>query len=404
MIGPPLIRLVALARRFGRSCTGPRHALLAALAFLPAVSAFAAEECNRSVADIFESKSPAVVLITALTINPYRMDDRVQQATGSGFIIDPQGLVMTNSHVVFGAQVVTVTLDDGSTLPAKPLGIDPIFDLAILEIPKPDHGTLPVLDFADSDELRPGDRVVAIGNPLGFDQTITSGIVSALNRILPERPRLLAWPMIQTDAAINPGNSGGPLLDRCGRVVGVTSEILGNAQNIGFAIPSNLARSAVAPLVEKGRLIRPWLGVDGGLIDARIRKIFTLPLADGFLVEAVEPGSPASEAGIRGGRLPVKVAGRSMILGGDVIVEIGGIALKDPESLQRALHEVQIGARVPMKVFRQGKTLATELAITERPLQPGDVPESSQSFSVPQVQEKPLRQESLAHPLTPSER
>jgi len=280
--------------------------------------------------------------------------------------------------------VLAVTLDDGTVLPAKLLGADPIFDLAVLQIPKPDTGKLPVLAFGDSDGVRPGDRVVAIGNPMGLDQTITSGIVSGLNRIMGDRPRMLERPMIQTDAAINPGNSGGPLLNRCGEVIGVTSEILSDAQNIGFAIPSSLARSVVAPLVEKGRLIRPWFGVDGGLIDAKVRKIFTLPLTDGFLVEAVEPNSPASVAGIVGGSLPVKVGARSMILGGDVIVAINDIALKDDESLQRALDTIHIGARTRLKVFRAGKIFTAELSITERPLQPGDVPESSQSFSVQQ--------------------
>ncbi len=395
--GKAAIVLIALAGQLGLFSARQRtprkralrmRALLTALALIPAAAALAAAKCNQSIADLYDSKSPAVVLITALTINPYRMDDRVQQETGSGFIIDAQGLVMTNSHVVFGAQVLTVTLDDGTVLSAKLLGADPIFDLAILRIPKPEHGKLPVLVFGDSNGVRPGDEVVAIGNPLGLDQTITSGIVSALNRILPERPRLLAWPMIQTDAAINPGNSGGPILNRCGDVIGIASEILGDAQNIGFAIPSNLARSVVTPLVEKGRLIRPWLGVDGSLIDAGLRQIFTLPLTDGFLVEAVEPNSPAGVAGIVGGRLPVKVGTRSLILGGDVVVAINDIALKNDESLQRALDTIRIGTRARLKVFRQGKTFTTEFAITERPLQPGDVPESSQSFSAQQDQGK----------------
>lgn len=383
--------LIALANQLGlfiaRQQTPQKQTLrirvlLTLLALIPATSAFAAGQCTQSIADLYASQAPAVVRITALTINPYRMDDRVQQATGSGFIIDSQGLVMTNSHVVFGAQGLSVTLDDGTALPAKLLGADPIFDLAILKIPVPQHGKLPVLVLGDSDGIRPGDAVVAIGNPMGLGQTITSGIVSALNRILPERPRLLSWPMIQTDAPINPGNSGGPLLNRCGDVIGIASEIIGNAQNIGFAIPSNLARSTVAQLVEKGHLVRPWFGVDGSLIDAELRQIFALPLTDGFLVEAVEPSSPASVAGIDGGHLPVKVGLRSLIMGGDVIISINDIVLKDGESLQRALDMIRIGARVRLKVFRQGKTFTTELDITERPLQPGDVPESSQSFSV----------------------
>ena len=383
--------LMALANQFGLSSTGQRASgnptlgtwsLLTMLVVLPTASVLAATECNKSIADLFESKSPAVVRIAALTVNPYSKEDRVQQAAGSGFIIDDKGLVMTNSHVVFGAQALNVTLDDGTTLPAELLGADPIYDIAILKIQEHAHGKLPVLAFGDSSRVRPGDAVVAIGNPMGLDQTITSGIVSALNRIPPDRPRMLARAMIQTDTAINPGNSGGPILDRCGDVIGVVTEILGNAQNIGFAIPSNLARSVVASLVEKGRLIRPWFGIDGSLIDPELRQIFALPLADGFLVEAVEPHSPASIAGIAGGRLPVKVGLRSLILGGDVVVAIDDIELKDGESLERALDMIQIGKVVRLTVFRQGKTFTTELAITERPLQPGDVPESSQGFSV----------------------
>ena len=357
-------------------------AVLTAVILVPASSALAAAGCDESISDLYADKSPAVVLITALNINPYRGDDRIHLVTGSGFIIDSQGLIMTNSHVVFGSQALNVTLDDGTALPARLLGADPIFDLAILQIPAPQSGKLPVLAFGDSDDVRPGDKVVAIGNPMGLDQTITSGIVSAINRILPERPQMLSLPMIQTDTPINPGNSGGPILNGCGDVIGIASEMLGDAQNIGFAIPSNLARSVVGQLVEKGRVIRPWFGVDGSLIDSGLRKIFALPLTDGFLVEAVEPNSPASVAGILGGSLPVKIGFRSLILGGDVIMAINDIKLTDVESLQRALNMIQIDALVRLKVFRDGKTFNTQLKITERPLQPGDVPESSQSFSV----------------------
>ena len=288
---------------------------------------------------------------------------------------------MTGSHVVFGAQSLTVTLDDGTVLPAKLLGADPISDLAVLEIPKHDHENLPVLDFDDSDIVRPGDEAVVIGNPMGLGKTITSGIVSGINRILTERPQLLTWPMIQTDAAVNPGNSGGPLLNRCGKVIGVISEVLGNSENIGFAVPANFARSVAASLIVKGRVVRPWFGIDGNLISPELREIFTLPQTDGFLVETVEPNSPASNAGIKGGDLPVKTGTQTLVLGGDVIVAINDIELKSFESLQRALKTIHIGAAARLTVFRKGKTLTTEFTITERPLQPGDVPESSQSFS-----------------------
>jgi serine protease Do len=356
------------------------RAVAALLALAGAAAAQAAPKCDMPLPDLYESRSPAVVSIATLAINPYRTGDRVQHSAGSGFIIDSKGLVMTNSHVVFGGKVITVTLDDGTELAARILGADPIFDLAILQIPAPSSGTLPVLRFGDSDALRTGESVAAIGNPMGLEQTMTSGIVSALDRILPDRPSMLALPMIQTDAPINPGNSGGPLLNRCGEVVGVTSQILGEAQNIGFAIPSNLARSVVAQLVEKGHVIRPWLGFDGTLIDSSLRHIFAMPMVDGYLVEAVEPNSPAETAGIVGGRLPVKVKTQTVVLGGDIIVELNGIALDGPDSLQRAFDGVRIGSRARLKIFRQGKMITTEFDVIERPLQPGDVPESSQSF------------------------
>ena len=345
-------------------------------------SVLAMEDCKQSIPDIYASKSPAVVQISALTINPYRMDDRINLVTGSGFIIDSQGLIMTNSHVVFGAQSLSVTLNDGTNLQAKLLGADPIFDLAILQIPTPNQGKLPMLTLGNSDDTRPGDEVVIIGNPMGLDRTITSGIVSAINRVLNNRPRMLSLPMIQTDAPINRGNSGGPMLNRCGDVIGIASAILGDAQNIGFAIPSNLARSAVTELVDKGHLIRPWLGIDGNLINAEMRSIFVLPAIDGFLVEAVEPNSPAGLAGIVGGRIPVKVGIQSMILGGDIVLEINEIKLNDLDSLIRGFELIRIGTSLRLKIYRDGKTFTKELKITERPLQPGDVPESSQYFSV----------------------
>lgn len=357
-------------------------ALLMLINVYISVSALAADECKQTISDIYASKSPAVVQISALTINPYRKDDRVNLASGSGFIVDSNGLVMTNSHLVFGAQSLSVTLNDGTKLPAKLLGADPIFDLAVLQIPMPNKGKLAMLTFGNSDSIRPGDEVVIIGNPMGLDRTITSGIVSAINRILHNRPLMLSRSVIQTDAPINPGNSGGPMLNRCGEVIGIASSILGNAQNIGFAIPSNLARAAVAELVDNGRLRRPWLGIDGNLINAEIKNIFALPLADGFLVEAVEPNSPAGLAGIVGGRIPVKVGFQSLIMGGDIIVEINDIKLNDLDSLMRGFDLIRIGASLRLKISRDGKIFTKELTITERPLQPGDVPESSQYFSV----------------------
>lgn len=179
----------------------------------PAANA-ADDACKISATKIYETAAPAVVFITATTINPYRLSDRVEHIVGSGFIIDAEGLILTNSHVAFGRQSLTVKLDDGTVLPARLLGADPLFDIAVLQIPKPSKGQLPTVKLGDSDHTRAGEEMLALGNPLGLDQTLTRGIVSALNRVLPATFFSLQEPMIQVDTPINHGNSGGPLLDR----------------------------------------------------------------------------------------------------------------------------------------------------------------------------------------------
>lgn len=330
--------------------------------------------CERPITEIFASASPAVVLITAQSINPYRLQNRVTQLVGSGFIFNAEGLVLTNSHVVFGTQSISVTLDDGSVVRGRLVGADPVFDLAIVQIPKPDEGTLPILPFGDSDHLRPGEEVVAIGNPLGFDQTVTRGIVSGLNRMLPETPLSSLEPLIQTDAPINPGSSGGPLLNRCGEVIGINTAIIPDAQNIGFAVPVNLARALLPTLIANGRVIRPWIGFHGQLIDAELRKLLIVPLVDGLLVEAVEPGSPADKAGLQGGRVEVSVAGASFLLGGDIVVEINGVAASDGDKLLAATRDLKVGGTLKLKIYRRGEYHDIEYVLPERPLLPGDIP------------------------------
>ncbi len=218
-------------------------------------------QCTASLPDLYDRVSPAVVRITSVAINPYDVTDRVSRAIGSGVIIDTAGLVLTNAHVVFGRQAISVTLDDGTTVSAKLIGGDPLFDIAVLRIPSPSAGTLPVAVAGSSAGARVGEEVFAIGNPLGLDQTVTRGVVSAINRLLPEMSLAGTVPLIQTDAPINPGNSGGPLVNRCGEVIGLTTAYLADAQNIGFAIPIDLVKAVLPSLLEKGRIIRPWVGV-----------------------------------------------------------------------------------------------------------------------------------------------
>src|SRR6202142_1715013 len=176
----------------------------------------------------------------------------VRRAGTAAVIVDAAGLILTNSHVVFGQQLVTVTLDDGTVLPARIVGADPVFEIAFLKVLPPAGGTLPVARLVHSDSLRVHDEVYAIGNPFGLEQTLTRGIVSAVNRVLPGTTWSLKEPLIQTDAAMNPGNSGGPLVNVCGDVVGITTAIFPDAQSIGFAVPASLIKSVSANLLEKG--------------------------------------------------------------------------------------------------------------------------------------------------------
>jgi S1-C subfamily serine protease len=314
-----------------------------------------------------------VVSITATSINPSSLVDRVERVVGSGFLIDPSGLILTNSHLAFGRQSIGVTLDTGAVLAAELVGADPIFDLALLRIPRPSAGTLPAVTPGDSDHIRVGDEVLAIGNPLGLDQTLTRGIVSAINRVLPETPFSLMEPLIQTDAPINPGNSGGPLLNRCGEVIGINTAILPEAQNIGFAIPMNLAKAVIPSLTTQGRIIRPWLGFHGQLVGETLRNLLRIPIVDGLLVEVVEPGSPAERAGIRGGQLEIVIAGRAVLVGGDIVTRVNGTPLGPSEAFAQVMRPLHVGAAVHLTVFRDGNYREVEYVLPERPLLPGDV-------------------------------
>ncbi|PYO56815.1 MAG: serine protease [Candidatus Rokuibacteriota bacterium] len=333
-----------------------------------------AASCAETLPDIFDRVSPAVVSISATSINPYRLSERVSHIAGSGVLIDASGLILTNAHVAFGRQSITVTLDNGTRLLATLVGADPIFDLAVLRIPKPSGPALPTVALGDSDRTRVGEEVVAIGNPLGLDQTLTRGIVSGMNRVLPETPFSLLEPLIQTDAPINPGNSGGPLLNRCGEVIGINTAVIADAQNIGFAVPSNLVKTTLAALLSHGRVVRPWVGFHGQLVGSELKELLKAPLVDGLLVEVIEPGSPAETAGLQGGRLELELEGRAYLLGGDIITTLNGRALDSLEALTEAMRALRVGADLTLRVFREGSYREVRYTLPERPLLPGDVP------------------------------
>ena len=372
----------AVASRLGTRSAPVRVAAVTLAFLLVGVASTAASAadtpsaaaCAEPVPEVFERVAPAVVYVAATSINPYRLSDRVTRTIGSGFIIDRTGLVVTNAHVAFRRQSIRVVLDSGENLPAELVGVDPLFDLAVLRITPPPDVKLPVLELGDSDRIRVGDDVLAIGNPLGLDQTLTRGIVSALNRILPDAPFSLENPLIQTDAAINPGSSGGPLLNRCGEVIGINTAMIADAQGIGFAIPVNLAKAVLPSLIEKSRVVRPWVGFHGQVVGDALRDLLRIPLVEGLLVEVVEPGSPAKAAGIHGGQLEIVVAGEEFLVGGDVVTSVNGVRIGSPERLVEAMRGLAVGSTLRLSVFRNGDYRDVEYVLPERPTLPGDVP------------------------------
>ncbi len=272
--------------------------------------------------------------------------EQVRQSLGSGFIIDADGYILTNNHVVDKAQGIKVALSDGRVLDAKLIGKSPEIDIALIKV---DATGLPAVTLGDSDALEVGDWAVAIGNPFGLSHTVTAGIVSAKGRVIGIGPY---DDLIQTDAAINPGNSGGPLFNIKGEVVGINTVIIASGQNLGFAIPINMVRGVLPSIKEKGRPDMGWLGVSAQSITPELAAAFGLPDPIGALVNGVVKGSPAEKADLRRG---------------DVIVELDGKKILDPAELPRMVAFGHIGKAVTLKVLRQGKPVELKAVIEMRP-------------------------------------
>lgn len=273
--------------------------------------------------------------------------ERTQKSLGSGFIINKRGDILTNYHVVSMADDIEVKLSDGRKFKAKVVGKDERTDIALLNIK--DAGDLPYVTLGDSNKLRSGDWVMAIGNPFGLEHTVTVGVVSALGRVIGGGPHAK---FIQTDASINPGNSGGPLFNLKGEVIGVNTMIHAGGQGIGFAIPINLAKDMLPQLATKGKVTRGWLGVSIQNITPELAKSFNLKEDKGALIAEVFPDSPAAKAGI---------------MRGDIVLEFNGKKIEDPYGLSLAVGHTQPGSKVEVKVLRQGeeKTLKAKLGRQE---------------------------------------
>ena len=337
---------------------------------LGVAQAMAGPACTESLSTLFERVSPSVVSVQAMKINKAKPQRRFETIVGSGFVIDKDGHLLTNAHVVDGAASLSVTLDSGEKAIARLVGLDPVLDLALLRA-EGKHN-LPTARLGDSSTIRVGDEVVAIGNPIGLDQTMTRGIVSGLNRLL---PGVSDQPMIQTDAPINPGNSGGPLVDRCGTVVGINTFISEEAQSIGFAVPVNAVKNVLKDLREFGKVVRPWLGVQGRAVDQRLSGVVKMPLVPGYLVEVVYDGSPADRAGIRGGSLSIVLQGDEYLLGGDILTAINGQPVRNHQDYLARVNTLKPGQRVKVTVARDGATRDLTLTVAERPRLPGDLAE-----------------------------
>ncbi len=344
----------------------------------------AAVRSSLTVAEIYDRAAPGVVQITSTAAQP---DDvtalpstqnrpaPVQQALGSGFVIDKAGHIVTNYHVIEGADQIEVSFSNQDTLTAKLVGSDPSTDIAVLRVEASSRGLTP-LGFGDSDEVRVGDTVVAIGNPFGLARSASAGIVSAVQERTITAPN--GYPIdhvIQTDAAINSGNSGGPLLNDRGEVIGVNSQIApaaGSSGNvgIGFAVPSNTVTNVVAQLIDKGKVDRAFIGIGGTSIDAELARQFRLPVDSGVLVERVGANSPASRAGLRGGTSDVIVEGQSYRLGGDVIVAIDGHRVASLEDLRERLSTHKPGETVKLDTFRDTKRQTISIELGRQPVNP----------------------------------
>jgi serine protease Do len=277
--------------------------------------------------------------------------DFKQRSLGSGFIIDPKGLIITNNHVIEGADKIKIKLAGGKEYQATVKGRDPKTDLALLQITA--NGPFPSLSLGDSDAIRVGDWVIAVGNPFGLGHTVTQGIISAKGRVIGAGPY---DNFLQTDAAINPGNSGGPLLNLKGEVIGINTAIVAAGQGIGFAIPSNLAKSIIPQLMEKGKVTRGMLGVQVQVVTAELAKSFGLQEPMGALVAEVRPGTPAEKAGIKRG---------------DIIIEFNGQPIKEMNELPRLVAATAPGTKATVKVLRDGKEKTFTLTVTELVDEPG---------------------------------
>jgi S1-C subfamily serine protease len=322
--------------------------------------------------EIYKRDAPGVVFVRSEIVqrsqSPFDLFPTEQrgESSGSGFVIDKNGDILTNAHVIDGAVKVTVQFSDQKTVPARIVGRDTSSDLAVLKV-DPDGVDLTPLKLGSAKDVQVGDPTIAIGNPFGLDRTLTTGVVSALQRRIQAPNGFTIRNVIQTDAAINPGNSGGPLLDATGRVIGINSQIAtgGNSNanvGIGFAVPIDTAKQ-VLPDLEKGNAVsRAELGVTTLTIDQSLSGL-DLPVKQGVLVQSVENGSAADKAGLRGGDISAQVGGQDVQLGGDIITKVDGKPVATADDLAGVIQDHKPGDEVKVTYLRAGKEHTTNVKL-----------------------------------------
>ena len=323
----------------------------------------AAASSRLTVNQIYKRSGPGVVQITSTTTGG--------QAQGSGFVIDKAGHIVTNYHVIEGATKIEVRFSNDDTLKATLVGSDPSTDVALLAVDAA-SGALTPLPLGDSDRAEVGDTVVAIGNPFGLERTVTSGIVSALQRAVTAPNGFTIDHVIQTDAPINHGNSGGPLLNTRGEVIGVNSQIEtggsgdGNV-GIGFAVPSNTVKTVIAQLLKSGKVEHAYLGVAARPLNEELARSFRLPVDTGLIVETVTPGSGAANAGLKAGDQQTVIAGQSYRMGGDVIVGADGKRVAAIEDLRDVIAAHRPGDQIELNIYRDGKQKTVTVTLGRQP-------------------------------------
>lgn len=344
--------------------------ILALLSLNAQHPAYPMTEDEKNNIAVYEKAADGVVNITSIAVQfDFFFNPFPAQGSGSGAIIDTRGHILTNHHVVANAQKLEVTLADGSKWPAKLIGSDPDNDLAVIKIEAPKE-RLKVIPMGDSKNLRIGQKVLAIGNPFGFERTLTTGVISSLGRTIRSEVGTMIEDVIQTDAAINPGNSGGPLLNSDGEIIGINTAIIspsGGSVGIGFAIPINTAKRVIPELIAKGYVSYPWIGATIQPLLPEVARYLKLSIERGAMIAEVVKGGPADRAGLKGGTQRVQVGNMIVVIGGDIVVRADQQEIKSHDDLIRFIREKRPNETITLRVLRKGKFEEVKVTLGERP-------------------------------------